>query len=196
MSTVASSPAPIEPHSYFYPGGSRLALSAHPTPTTLYARPLLPEDLALYIEFVENLSMEDLQTRLHGAGFKRARTIDPEVLRRMLDVNPKEEVVLGVMARSGTCETLLAVARARWLPRMEEADFALTVRSDHKREGLGRRALQALIDYCRALGIKTLVGETTCANTPMLHLARSFGFSTSACSDNEVMLRRSLQEIG
>lgn len=188
MSTLANSPAPIKPH----PEGSRSAASAAPVPKTRYARPLLPDDLARYIEFVEHLSMEDLQTRLHGAGFRRARAVNPEVLRRMLDVDPKEEVVLGAMAREGTQETLLTVARARWNPGMDEADFALTVRSDHKREGLGRRAMEALIAYCQMLGIKTLVGETTCANTPMLHLARGFGFSTSACSDNEVTLRRAL----
>jgi acetyltransferase len=55
------------------------------------------------------------------------------------------------------------------------AEFAILVRSDMKRRGLGRALLQKMIDYCRASGVSVLIGQILAENEAMITLARACG---------------------
>ena len=72
---------------------------------------------------------------------------------------------------------MLGVVRAIADPDNKEAEFAITVRSDLKGQGIGRALLQKLVDYCRSRGTAELVGQVLNENRPMLSLARALGCS-------------------
>jgi acetyltransferase len=82
-----------------------------------------------------------------------------------------------VRREDGTHETL-GVARAHADPDNVEAEFAILVRSDLKRHGLGSILLEKLIRYCRARGIQRLTGEVLADNTRMLEFVTAHGFHT------------------
>ncbi len=56
------------------------------------------------------------------------------------------------------------------------AEFALIVRSDLKRHGLGRVLLARLVAHACNLGLRALTAQILGENLPMLRLAREAGF--------------------
>ncbi len=56
------------------------------------------------------------------------------------------------------------------------AEFALIVRSDLKRHGLGRVLLAHLVAHACNLGLRALTAQVLGENLPMLRLAREAGF--------------------
>src|SRR5690606_7869308 len=57
----------------------------------------------------------------------------------------------------------------------DTAEFAILVRTDMQRRGLGRALLAKAMDYLRARGTATLIGQIRDDNEPMLALARRCG---------------------
>ena len=138
---------------------------------TLLLRPLSLDDCRPYREFVRALDADDLRLRFAGA-----MRFDWETLcRRFLDIDHTHEAAFG--AFDG--DTLLGVARlVRTAPG--EADFALIVRSDRKRGGVGRTLLRHVIAAARAQGLQRLCGDVLYENIAMRQLARSEGFRAVA----------------
>jgi acetyltransferase len=141
---------------------------------TLTLRPIRPEDGAQHLAFFKRLDPADVRLRM----FYSLRTLEPSQLARFTQIDYEREMALVATAAdaAGQQETL-AVARAICDPDNVEAEFAVTVRSDLQRSGLGRLLMQRLVDYLRARGTQRLVGTTMQENAGMLALARSLGFS-------------------
>ena len=97
-------------------------------------RPITPEDQPAHREFVGHLTAEDLRFRL-GAN----RDIAPSEMARLTQIDYDREMAFIVVAPNteGKDETL-AVVRTVALADNTMADFAIMVRSDLKRSGLGR----------------------------------------------------------
>jgi len=76
---------------------------------------------------------------------------------------------------AGRPETL-GVVRAVADPDNVEAEFALLVRSDLQRHGLGRLLMQRIVEYLRTRGTGRVVGEVLLENQPMRTLVESLGF--------------------
>ena len=89
----------------------------------------------------------------------------------------------------GTQETI-GVARVIADPDNISAEFAIIVRSDLKGKGLGKLLMRKLVDYCRARGMREIVGETLCHNQGLLALVRGFGFDATVSSSSDTMLLR------
>jgi acetyltransferase len=68
-------------------------------------------------------------------------------------------------------------------PEGEAAEFALMVRSDRQRQGLGSLLLQALLDHAAQRGIGQLWGEVARDNPRMLALGARFGFTPAPNPD-------------
>jgi acetyltransferase len=77
---------------------------------------------------------------------------------------------------SGEDETL-AVVRTVGNPDNTKADFAVMVRSDLKRSGLGSALMQKMIRYCKSRGTQEIVGEVLADNQAMLNLTTRLGFT-------------------
>lgn len=129
-------------------------------------RPPSPADQEAYCAFAARLEREDL--RLRFAGLVK---LDCEDLRiQLLAIDHTQHEALAAFAGG----EMLAIAHlVRTAPAT--AEFALIVRSDLKRHGLGRVLLARLVEHACRLGLRALTAQVLGENLPMLRLAREVG---------------------
>jgi phosphinothricin acetyltransferase len=60
----------------------------------------------------------------------------------------------------------------------DAAEASVYVRSDHRRQGIGKTLLKALISCAREAGLHTIIGRIAAGNQSSLRLARSCGFDS------------------
>ena len=136
-------------------------------------RPMTARDAAMHGEFIAALEPDDLRFRF-GDRVDRAPYAERYDITK---VDHESETTFVAMARtvSGRCEI---VGEARLLPDEYDAraEFAIAVRSDFQRQGLGRALLEKLIGFCRTRQMRLLYGLVDPSNIGMLGLARRLGF--------------------
>jgi len=140
---------------------------------TLTIRPIRPEDEAQHRAFLEQLSPEDIRTRV----FYSRRTLPRSELARLVQIDYEREMAFVATAvGEGGLEETLGAARAATDPDNESAEFGVVVRSDLKGQGLGGRLMRALIAHLRERGTQRLVGEVLVENRAMRGLCTRLGF--------------------
>jgi acetyltransferase len=164
-------------------GAARFAIRPYPAELSgtldwqgerLVLRPIRPEDAAIHKAFVERLSPQDLRLRF----FSSRRTLAASELARLVQIDyAREMAFVAVREPAQGPHELLGVVRCASDPDNEEAEFAVVVRSDLQRRGLGRVLMERLLDYLRGHGTQRVVGEVLNENTGMRTLVRSLGFS-------------------
>jgi acetyltransferase len=165
-------------------GSERFAIRPYPTELEeeveldgrrLRLRPIRPEDFAQHKRFLSRCSPEDLHARFLST-FRELP--DAEIARlTQIDYDREMAFIAEESDASGGAETL-GVARVSTDSDNLEADFAVLVRSDVKRHGLGRLLLGKLIGYCRGRGTGRMTSNVLSDNTRMLGLGTAFGFTT------------------
>jgi len=156
----------------------------------LLLRPIRPEDLPQHREFVAHISAEDMHSRFFGS----MRTLPDEQLASLTQIDYERAMAFIAEERlaDGHRQTL-GVARAYADGDNVNAEFAILVRSDLKRHGLGSLLLEKLIQYCRKRGLRRIVGEVLLQNHRMLELAASHGFESEYTRDGIVRVALDLQ---
>jgi acetyltransferase len=140
----------------------------------VFVRPIRPEDQPAHMTFVAHLTPEDLRFRLLGV----IRDIPPSEMARLVQIDYDREMAF-IATRAderGRPETL-AVVRTVADPDHRRAEFAVMVRSDLKRSGLGTALMKKMIAYCRSRGTEEIVGQVLADNQAMLNLIRKLGFA-------------------
>jgi len=84
-------------------------------------------------------------------------------------------------------EETLGVVRTVTDPNNMTAEFAIIIRSDLKRQGLGQALLGKMIEYCRHRGTGEMIGHILPSNHEMQDLAKRFGFERHFDPDLEVV---------
>ena len=130
-------------------------------------RPIRPEDAAAYAAFIERSDPEDLQMRF----FTLVRRLPASDLARYTQIDYDREMAF-VAARGAE---ILGEVRLFVYPGSEAAEFALLVRTDMQRRGLGGALLRKAIEFCRLRGKETLIGQIRADNAAMITLARRCG---------------------
>jgi acetyltransferase len=150
----------------------------------LLLRPIRPEDAPAHTAFFAALTPEDVRLRM----FVRMRELTPAQLARFTQIDYDREMAF-IATRPGPdgAPETLGVARAVADADNQRAEFALTVRSDLSRQGLGRLLMEKLIRYCRARGTAELVGEALHENGGILHLTRRLGFRHERVPDDDTV---------
>lgn len=171
-------PAANQPH------GSRLVIRPYPeelesadTITSLgklRIRPIKPEDAPLLAQLVSDLTPEDSRMRF----FTPVRSLDPVALARFTQIDYDREMAF-VMFGGDSSSPLLAVSRLASDPDNFRAEFAIVVRSESHRRGIGRLMMMRLIQYARDRGLSELVGIILAENYAMLALCGELGFQFS-----------------
>jgi acetyltransferase len=140
----------------------------------LMLRPIRPEDGTAHVAFFNALDPEDVRLRM----FVPQCALQPSQLARLTQIDYDREMAF-IATRPGADgrDETLGVARAVADPDNEEAEFAVTVRSDLKGQGLGTLLMHALIDYWRARGTGRIVGAALAGNLAVIRLARQLGFA-------------------
>lgn len=153
--------------------------------TPVAVRPIRAEDEPLLVRFHENLSEQSVYLRYFHA-LNLSERIAHERLSRIAAIDYAREIALVVervktgeeSARSPEGEReILAVARLTRRHATHDAEFAILIRDDCQRQGLGLALLMKLIEVARAEKIEKLIGEILPENEGMKRLAERAGFT-------------------
>ena len=176
---LAIRPYPSELEEEVEHGGRRLLL-----------RPIRPEDTPQHRSFLSRIAPQDLYTRF----FSVVRELPEADLAHFTQIDYDRDMAFVAVERTGSgAEEILGVARACADPDNNAAEFAVLVRSDLKRQGLGRLLMEKLVRYCRARGTQQLWGNVLSENTAMLHLSLSLGFRVRGVDRNVEEIALDLQ---
>lgn len=134
-------------------------------------RPVRPEDEPSVIELLQSLDPETVRLRF----FAHIRHFSHAMAARMTQIDYDRELALVAHAIDAP-EALRAIGTLIADPDGAAAEFALLVRQDCGRMGLGRALLGALVEHARRRGIGRVWGVVLAENTAMLELARALGF--------------------
>lgn len=172
------------------------SLSIHPYPKELEEkinlkngrevlfRPIRPEDESTHKEFDLALSKEDRYKRY----FAELPYFSHEQLAHQTQIDYSREMAFIATANNSHGQPYtLGVVRAIFSVDLQEAEFAMAVRSDEKSQGLGTLLLEKMIRYCKTKEIQRLVGMTMLENTGMANLARKLGFSVKFDREEDVV---------
>jgi acetyltransferase len=138
-------------------------------------RPIRPEDFAQHKRFLSRCSPEDLHARF----LSTFRELPDGDIARLTQIDYDREMAFVAEESDGRggAETLGA-ARVSTDPDNIEAEFAILVRSDLKRHGLGSLLLAKLVRYCRDRGTARMTSAVLSGNTRMAGLGGALGFTT------------------
>jgi acetyltransferase len=152
---------------------------------SLTVRPIRPEDAPGLTDLVSKTDAEDVRLRFRG-GLKR---LPESWAARLSQIDYDREMALAAVDAAGD---ILGVARMAGDPEGETAEFALLVRSDHQRRGLGRALMEALIAYAKERGYREVWGTIAAENKRMLDLAADLGFQRRADPADAALIRATL----
>ena len=136
----------------------------------LTIRPIRPEDEALYVSFMDRVSMPDRRLRF----FTPTAHLNHHFLARLTQIDYAREMAF--VALDNASSDLLGVVRYFADPDYRQAEFAVLVRSDLKGKGLGWLLMKRLIDYATVEGLSALTGSVLEDNTTMLGMCEKLGF--------------------
>ncbi len=163
------------------PHGSRLVIRPYPRELEsteaikslgeVRIRPIKPEDAPLLAQLVSELAPEDARMRF----FTPVRSLDPVALARFTQIDYDREMAF-VMFGGDSSMPLLAVSRLASDPDNFRAEFAIVVRSEFHRRGIGRLMMKRLIEYARDRSLSELAGDILAENHAMLALCAELGF--------------------
>lgn len=124
----------------------------------------------------------------------------PQVLDGMCDLDFTRELAVVVTVDRGGSQRIVADARYLVADSAASADFAVLVEDGWRRQGVGRRALGALVDAARRSGLQSLRSTVRRTNAPMLLLLHRCGFAaaTGGCppTTSFVTMARNVDALG
>jgi len=155
-----------------------------PTGPPLHVRPLQPHDTPLIEEFVRRLSPEDRRFRFFAA----LRGLDHKAAARLCQLDYDRELALIATLTPGGRD-IVGVARFYADPDNTQAEFAIAVRSDVQRQGIGYSLLSCLSEVAANRGIKSLWGAVLADNPRMVGLASALGMQVAMDGDTVRVVR-------
>ena len=133
-------------------------------------RPLRPEDVSLYPDFLSEVTAKDLRLRF----FAWMREVRPELIDKLVHYDP--EHAMAFVALADPTGQLLGVVRLHDDPDGNGGEFAILVRSHLKGHGLGWLMMKHMIAYARAKKLQTVHGQVLAENATMLQMCSELGF--------------------
>jgi RimJ/RimL family protein N-acetyltransferase len=146
-----------------------------------------PGDMALYSDFVRDVSPEDLRLRFFG----RITELSATEIDRLAHLDYRHEMAF--VALDEDSGKLLGLVRL--IDELDErtAQFAILVRSRLKGHGLGWLLMQRIIDYANEKGLRRIYGDVLVENTTMLQMCTELGFRSQDIGSG---IRRVVLDIG
>ena len=146
--------------------------------TEVTIRPIRPEDEPLLVDFHHTLSDASVYLRYFQVQKLDSRIAHENLIRRCcVDYDREIALVVDRINPQSREHEILAVGRLTRPLGQQEAELGILVTDRHQGAGLGRELVARLIDIARAERIHTIVAHILAQNTPMLALARRFGFT-------------------
>ena len=129
-----------------------------------------PEDMALYPDFLRNVSAEDLRLRFFG----RITECSAAEIDKLTGLDYRHEMAF--IALDEDTGRMLGLVRLKDELDEKTAEFAILVRSRLKGHGLGWLLMQCVIDYAKEKGLRRVYGDVLAQNTTMLQMCAELGF--------------------
>lgn len=168
-----TSPVPYA-HMAIHPYPTHLVSRCHlPDGTSMTIRPIRPEDAQIEQEFVRNMSPEAKYFRF----MQTIEELTPEMLARFTQPDYDRETALIAVLDGNEEPRQLGVARYSVNPDGKSCEFALAVLDQKRKQGIGSRLMEALMESARGRGIRVIEGEVLADNHRMLSLMRRLGFA-------------------
>jgi acetyltransferase len=133
-------------------------------------RPVRPHDMALYPDFLADVSADDLHLRFF------ARTAELSVAESETLAHLDFTHDMAFVALDESTGVLLGLVRLRDELDEETAEFAVLVRSRLKGHGLGWLLMRRVIGYAREKGLRRVYGDVLSENAAMLQMCAELGF--------------------
>ena len=133
-------------------------------------RRVQPEDIALYPDFLADVSAEDLRLRF----FARIAELSAAEGDKLSHLDYRHEMVF--LALDEDTGRMLGLVRLKDELDEETAEFAILVRSRFKGHGLGWLLMRRIIDYAKEKGLRRVYGDVLAENTTMLQMCAELGF--------------------
>ena len=142
----------------------------------LRLRPIRPDDAERLRTMIETSDPQDVRLRFRSA----MRRIPDGLAVLLTQIDYDRQMALVAETAAGE---IVGVGRLACDPDGERGEFALMVRTDRQRRGVGRALLQAVLDYARGRGVREVWGDVAHDNDKMLSLARALGFQTHPAAE-------------
>jgi len=129
-----------------------------------------PDDKALYLDFLRDVSADDLRLRF----FAHIRELTAGEAEKLGHLDYSHEIVF--VALDEQTGQLLGLVRLRDELDEQTAEFAILVRSPLKGHGLGWLLMQRVIDYAKEKRLRRVYGDVLAENASMLQMSAELGF--------------------
>lgn len=140
--------------------------------TKVFFRRLMPEDAALYPDFLSAVTEEDLRLRF----FAPMRQVSPALIDKLIHYDPN--TAMAFIAIEETSGKMLGVVRLHDdNGGGSSAEFAILLRSRLKGRGLGWLMMKHMIAYARDKGLQHVHGQVLAENSSMLTMCAELGFA-------------------
>ncbi len=133
-------------------------------------RPVRPQDMALYPDFLADVSADDLRLRF----FARTAELSAAESDKLAHLDLAHDMAF--VALDEPTGRLLGLVRLKDELDEQTAEFAVLVRSGLKGHGLGWLLMRRVIDYAKAKGLRRVYGDVLRENTAMLQMCAELGF--------------------
>jgi acetyltransferase len=152
---------------------------------TVLLRPIRPEDEPAHYEFLAKVTPEDIRLRF----FHLIRHLPHAEMARLTQIDyDREMAIIATAAKpDGSGTETLGVVRVVTDPNNEESEYAILVRSDQKGQGLGKKLMEKIIEYCRSRGTRAITGMILRDNRRMLDLVHSLGFTSRMSAEDDII---------
>jgi acetyltransferase len=143
-------------------------------------RPIRPEDEGMLIAFHRTLSETSVRQRYLAPLQLDQRTTHERLIRVCFSDYDRDIALVVEHRPAGGASEIVAVGRLSRRPAHDDAEFALLVRDDWQRRGLGSELLRRIVDIARAERIARVTATMLPDNIAMMRIAESVGFTVSA----------------
>jgi acetyltransferase len=136
--------------------------------TTVWVRPLLPQDASYLVDIFEHMSADSRYSRFQQA----LNHISPERVRIEAENIAHTPSQIGFIAFADLPDQLNApVGAARCVCVGDgRAETAVSVRDDMQNQGIGTHLLGLLVEEARAQGVKKLLASIQSSNKAIIHI--------------------------
>ena len=157
--------------------------------TRVLTRPLMPQDAALYPDFVAAVTVADSRLRF----FAPLSELSDQRIAELTQLD--NERAMAFIALDEMTGKMCGVVRLHLDADRQGGEYAVIVRSVLKGHGLGRLLMRRMIEHARATGLKRVHGQVLSDNTAMLRMCAELGFRiTDAVGANVKMVTLTLEE--
>src|SRR5215467_13156461 len=128
------------------------------------------KDKALYLDFLREVSAEDLRLRF----FAHIRELSAAEADKLGHLDYSHDMVF--VALDENTDQMLGLVRLKDELDEQTAEFAILVRSRLKGHGVGWLLMQRVIDYAKEKALRRVYGDVLAENSSMLQMCAELGF--------------------